>query len=1155
MPTPRVDLFIDGAWVDVSSYVLYEEDGSAIEISRGIASESGSIEPQTAKLTFKNFDYRFTPKHPLSPYYGSLDRNTLIRIARDASKVNTSTYLFLAGDTADYASCPDSANLSITGDLDVRLELELDNWASGMELMGKWGGADPNPTQLSWEIILSSGELWFRWSTTGLDADVKSAISTDTIAADAGHIAIRVTMDVNNGAAGNDVKFYTSTDINGTWTQLGSTVTTSGTTSIFDSTAELSVGGVTTEKTGSSVGSPTKTAKIYAARVLQGIAGTVRASPDFSSQTVDTMSFTDGQGNLWTMQGESSIGSDAWRFHGEVSGWPVVSEITGRYITVPIEASGQWRRLSQNEQPVNSAMFRAHSNPALTRVKAYWSMEDGPESTQIASNLGQGIGYPMAISGAPTLSSYDEWTASASMPTMGTGRFIGRVFPYTATGESQVYAFVFVPDTGVAAETSLMRVETTGTVRTFDIRLSTTGQLITRAYQPDGTEIDDGAGALGSGFTFDMESRGFTILQLALEEVGTGLSWNTLINDFTNTDVIGGEIDTLAAGPSTITAAQAGASAATFGIIKSVIIGNNNGLADTHVSHLVVSNETGTFLSDVDEAVKAYNGESPSSRLLRICHEEEMRIIVVAKAQTGNSVSMGDQRADKTLTELLVEASDTDLGILHEARELSSLRYRTRLSLANQTPAVTLSHATHELADTLHPVDDDQLTVNQQYVIKDKGIKAFKSKTQGKLSVKPPKQGGVGPYTAEKTVSVTYDQQVDDQTGFRLFLGTRDTPRYPQIAVNLHHPSISGTSLEDDLLAADVGDRIVVTDLPAYLPPDDISVLMYGYTERFDQFRHSMVLNCRPEEPWQWAVADDTDKRADTLGSTTVSDFVSGTDTSMKVFTSDGPLWTLKAASWPFDIRSGGAQLTVTAVTPAISDDFSDTASSSWASPDVGPDAWTTSGGSTSDYNKTSGFGQVINPSTGVAHRVFVAAPSADFDIYVDIATNALATGASLFGGPCGRMTDNNNLYIARLDFNTSNQIVLTLRKRVASVETQLATFTTELTHVATTFYTVRFQGIGSALKAKVYLAGKSEPGVWSVSTTDTALSAAQNIGVRCFSNTGNTNVNPQIRFDNFKLVNPQILTITATPVNGVIKTIPSGSDVSVANPAYVGMW
>jgi hypothetical protein len=883
--------------------------------------------------------------------------------------------------------------------------------------------------------------------------------------------------------------------------------------------------------------------KVHAFKLISGIGGTEKANPDFTAQDSGVDTFTDAAGNAWTFNAHARI-LQPHRFHGEVSEWPVVSDVTGGFVTVSIEAAGQWRRLSQNEEPLNSAMFRAHTNPALTRIKAYWSLEDLAEATELASNATQVAGFPMRYTGSPELASYDGWTASAAMPTMNGATFTGTVRGYTATGESSVYFFLFV-DTAVASETRLFSVRTTGTARNFDVYLTTAGALRVRAQDDDGSAIDDGGGNLDTATTFDLNSRGFVMLGLQLTQDGSDVDWELTMSDFTNTDVMGGLLDVLEA-TGTITSK-------TFGIIRSVVVGSS-ALDEVKISHIAVSDETAAFLTDVDDAIRAYNGEGPVNRLARLGDEEDILYRIVTKAKGGNSASMGDQTI-KTFTELLTELENTDLGILHEAREFLGLGYRTRLSLANQEPAVTLSHSSHELGDTLKPVDDDQLTVNEQYVIRDQGIKAYKSKTEGKLSKAKPPQGGVGPYPAEQTVSVTYDQQAIDQAGFRVLLGTQDAARYPQIMVNLHHPSIAGTDLETALLNVDVGDRLVVTDLPDHLPPDDISVLVNGYTERFDQFTHSITFNCVPEAPWRWAVVDDDVKRAAPTAAETVGDMDAGTDTELAVLTTDGPVainTTDHADDFPFNIRTSGVTLEVTGITSWASDAFGRSATDSWSSPDIGP-AYTLVG-TAADFDVAAGVGTMTLPTTNAAHLALLAAAHADSDIYVDIATSATATGQSLYGGLVSRCVDNNNFYTARLEFSTSQVIFLNVRKRVAGAETQLASFTVPLTHVAGTFYRVRLQTAGSLVRAKCWLTTGPEPARWQTSAADTDLTAAANLGARSFSNTGNTNVNPVVRYDNLSVVNPQRFTVTQTALNGVTKTIPDGSQVELANPAHVGL-
>lgn len=236
----------------------------------------------------------------------------------------------------------------------------------------------------------------------------------------------------------------------------------------------------------------------------------------------------------------------------------------------------------------------------------------------------------------------------------------------------------------------------------------------------------------------------------------------------------------------------------------------------------------------------------------------------------------------------------------------------------------------------------------------------------------------------------------------------------------------------------------------------------------------------------------------------------------------------------------------VRAKSSAVFDTFGRTVASGWGVADSGQ-TWAVVG-TAAEYSTNSTYAITSHPSTGIAHLATIAAPSADVDLYVDVAASALATGASLFTGPVVRAVDNNNLYQARVELTTTNTIVLTIRRRVAGVETQLgSTFTTTLTHVATTFYRVRFQVIGTALKAKLWITTSPEPGPWHIETTDSSLTAAANLGVRCFRNTGNTNASVELRFDNVDLINPQTYTVTRS-ANRVVKAQSAGAAVVLRN-------
>ena len=508
----------------------------------------------------------------------------------------------------------------------------------------------------------------------------------------------------------------------------------------------------------------------------------------------------------------------------------------------------------------------------------------------------------MQVVSAPNLGEYSDWTASDTIPVMSTGKLVGKVPSYTSTGEISVRLFVYVR-TAVAAETSLLLVRTAGTVIEWDVRLQPDGDL--RIIAKD----NDGATVLDSTFAFGMNTRGFTILDLELSQNGTGIDWRVLIIDFNNTDTINDSLSTVFLSGTL--------ASSTLGRASYVTVGNNQGLTDVIVGHLAVASDLDAY-ANTNEAITAHNGENPSSRMTRMCLEEDVPFVSITKGQTGNEVTLGDQRI-KTLLEILQEAAETDLGILHETRDQFAIAYRSRLSLYNQDPALTLDHSAHELGDSLNPVDDDQATKNDVKVTRIDGSSYRAELTEGTLSTQAPPYG-VGRYETTFNLSLESDDQLADQAGFRLSLSTVDEARYPTVVLNLAHPTFTDNlDMMNAALTIDVGDRILIQNPPSFLPPDDISLLVQGYSETFDQFEHTITLNCTPYSPWSLGIADDdVFGRADTDG----SELRSGIDssaTSISVTTTSGPIWTTDVADFPFDVTVGGEVMTVTAISGSSS--------------------------------------------------------------------------------------------------------------------------------------------------------------------------------------------------------------------------------------------
>lgn len=205
----------------------------------------------------------------------------------------TGSGLRMYGTSGNYALSPDSSALDITGDLDLRVKVAMDDWtpSSDRVLISK---AQTFSTLTYQMIIRTDGKIGFLASSNGTTWGVSNISSVATGITDGATKWIRATFDVNNGASGSDVQFFTSDD-GSTWTQLGTTQTNVGTFTTFASTAQLEIGS-NLAGTGS-VNSGT----FYRAQVLNGIGGTTVFDANFESVASDSFAFTESSANAATV--------------------------------------------------------------------------------------------------------------------------------------------------------------------------------------------------------------------------------------------------------------------------------------------------------------------------------------------------------------------------------------------------------------------------------------------------------------------------------------------------------------------------------------------------------------------------------------------------------------------------------------------------------------------------------------------------------------------------------------------------------------------------------------------------------------------------------------------------------------------------------------
>lgn len=241
--------------------------------------------------------------YPYIRYYARKFGNTTIPLTVETVGPGAGM-LLPAGISTGRATTPDVAALDITGDIELRADAALIDWGSSATqvLVSKWPTAGAGNAGSSYRLAIDSGAIQLVWSTTGTDLGAASSIPIVGLPAiGTGRLAVAVQLDVNNGAGGKDIRFYTAPTMSGSWTQLGPTQTQAGTTSIFSSSTNVAVGA-------NADGTERSTGTFYAAQILNGVpAGTAVANPNFAAQAPGTTSFVDAAGRTWTINSPASI--------------------------------------------------------------------------------------------------------------------------------------------------------------------------------------------------------------------------------------------------------------------------------------------------------------------------------------------------------------------------------------------------------------------------------------------------------------------------------------------------------------------------------------------------------------------------------------------------------------------------------------------------------------------------------------------------------------------------------------------------------------------------------------------------------------------------------------------------------------------------------
>lgn len=197
----------------------------------------------------------------------------------------------LPGISGNYASTPDSVANSVVGDIDIRVKVSLVDWTptGNPYLIDKNGFTTGGGYYLR---ALGGGGLQLGWSSGAIGF---TANSISHGFADGSTQWVRATLDVDNGAAGYTVRFFTSVD-GVVWNQLGPDQIVGTITSIGNNTSQLSVG-IFFDGAADPLAGNIYFAGVY--NVIDGSTPVVKFDP--SESVTDALTHTASTGELWTV--------------------------------------------------------------------------------------------------------------------------------------------------------------------------------------------------------------------------------------------------------------------------------------------------------------------------------------------------------------------------------------------------------------------------------------------------------------------------------------------------------------------------------------------------------------------------------------------------------------------------------------------------------------------------------------------------------------------------------------------------------------------------------------------------------------------------------------------------------------------------------------
>jgi hypothetical protein len=649
------------AWVSAGK----RRQTSDITITAGRDDEASSVEAGTMSATMDDRDGNLSPRNILGKWYGSLEKNTPVRVVMDRA-ADPFTRTVGAGS---WGTSPDgfawqvgnTTPHSVDGSRGV-LTLPTNN--STVDVLVGAGALD---AEIVWSLTLPVMPTGSNYVTAGVVRyeDDFNYVRAHIEIAPGGSVSVKIARRVNNVLS--DVLGLTSTSVTYTaGTKLwGKTRADGGYILVKTWTGNLSDEPATWQGVGTE-------------DTLEG-AGVGLFNWRLNTNAGTYTSYID----------DVAISAILWQ--GTVPEWPVRwPDKSGNDCITPISGSGVLRRLQQGSSALQSAL--RHHLAALPYTMAYYPAEDGTDARSAASGLSRG---KSATAVGVSFAADDRVGGSAPLPTFDTAgkSYISALVSGSATADGWAAMGICALPTLPATDTAFMVIQGSGTAANTIISCGSGGMRLS-VYDRDNNLLFT-TNALyvinpAQPFAVQVEfntSGGTTTGTLIWHQIGATTYYS-----------INGSFSGTALAPTGFEA-------------YAVVDGMTGG-------HFWLGDNDLPFVTNSFSLISSgYVGELAADRIARLCAENDVPVTILS----GDTEPMGRQRVAK-LVDLLRECEAADMGVLYERG--TSLAYIPRERRYNTPVAMAIDWAAGDLGDGPEPQDDDQRFRNQWTVTRSEGSSA-----------------------------------------------------------------------------------------------------------------------------------------------------------------------------------------------------------------------------------------------------------------------------------------------------------------------------------------------------------------------------------------------------------------------------------------------